>query len=162
MHLKSNFKYLSVEFRRENKQTKNAAICRRDLFLYRGGIKIENRENLGQCPNRGGGGGEKNKKIPKFNLGERGVHHVDPPRSIAWIHQDPSLGSTRIHLMDPPGSITWIHQDPSCGSTRIHRVDPTGAIAGIQQEPSMDPTGSITWIHQDPSHGSTRICHVDK
>ena len=25
--------------------------------LIRGGIKIENRENLGQCPNRGGGGG---------------------------------------------------------------------------------------------------------
>ena len=32
----------------------------------RGVIKIENRENLGQYPNRGGGG---KKRIPNFNFG---------------------------------------------------------------------------------------------
>ena len=36
----------------------------------RGGVKIENRENFGQCPNRGGGeGGKKKQKCPNFNLG---------------------------------------------------------------------------------------------
>ena len=34
----------------------------------RGAIKIENRENLGQCPNRGGEV-EKKQKCPNFNLG---------------------------------------------------------------------------------------------
>ena len=38
-----------------------------DVHL-RGAIKIENRENLGQCPNRGGGA-EKKQKCPNFNLG---------------------------------------------------------------------------------------------
>ena len=33
-----------------------------------GGVKIENRENLGQFPNRGGEG-KKNQKCPNFNLG---------------------------------------------------------------------------------------------
>ena len=36
--------------------------------LARGAIKIENRENLGQCPNRGGEGLKK-QKCPNFNLG---------------------------------------------------------------------------------------------
>ena len=34
------------------------------LNTLRGGVKIENRENLGQCPNRGGG-----QKCPNFNFG---------------------------------------------------------------------------------------------
>ena len=34
----------------------------------RGGIKIKNRENLGQCPNRGGGV-KIIQKYPNFNLG---------------------------------------------------------------------------------------------
>ena len=33
-------------------------------ILVRGGIKIENRENLGQCPNRGGQGVKKKQKCP--------------------------------------------------------------------------------------------------
>ena len=36
--------------------------------MVRGGVKIENRENLGQCPNRGGRG-KKKQKCPNFNLG---------------------------------------------------------------------------------------------
>ena len=63
--------------------------------------------------------------------------------------------------MDPPGSISWIHQDPSLGSTRIHRVDPPGSIAWIQQEPSRGSNRSHPWIQQDPSRGSTRIHHMD-
>ena len=54
-------------------------------MLVRGAIKIENRENLGQCPNRGGkrtemsqfhfgnfenrGGGSIFQECPNFNLG---------------------------------------------------------------------------------------------
>ena len=38
------------------------------LRVLRGGVKIENRENYGQCPNRAGGG-KKNQKCPNFNLG---------------------------------------------------------------------------------------------
>ena len=36
--------------------------------LIRGGIKIENRENLGQCPNRGGRG-KKNPEMSQFQFG---------------------------------------------------------------------------------------------
>ena len=36
--------------------------------LLRGASKIENRENLGQCPNRGGRG-QKKQKCPNFHLG---------------------------------------------------------------------------------------------
>ena len=36
-------------------------------ILVRGGIKIENRENLGQCPNRGGG--VKNPEMSQFQFG---------------------------------------------------------------------------------------------
>ena len=39
-------------------------ICLRVLRLeFRGGVKIENRENLGQCSN-GGGGAKKNRNVP--------------------------------------------------------------------------------------------------
>ena len=30
-----------------------------------------------------------------------------------WIQQVPPSGSTGIHHLDPPGSTKWIHQDPS-------------------------------------------------
>ena len=36
------------------------------ISSLRGGVKIENRENLGQCPNRGGGV-KKPQKCPNFN-----------------------------------------------------------------------------------------------
>ena len=39
-----------------------------NILKVRGGIKIENRENLGQCPNRGRGL-KKKQKCPNFNLG---------------------------------------------------------------------------------------------
>ena len=38
------------------------------MYTFRGGVKIENRENLGQNPNRGGGK-KKTQKCPNFNLG---------------------------------------------------------------------------------------------
>ena len=37
-------------------------------FILRGVIKIENRENLGQCPNRGGGG-QKQTEMSQFQVG---------------------------------------------------------------------------------------------
>ena len=58
----------------ETRQTKglHETINRTDAKeeqTVRGGVKIENRENLGQCPNRGGRGKKKNQKCPNFNLG---------------------------------------------------------------------------------------------
>ena len=48
------------------------------IHHHRGGVKIEKRENLGQCPNRGGRG-KKKQKCPNLNLGilktEGGGHY---------------------------------------------------------------------------------------
>ena len=46
-------------------QIKTLITCEHKIDSIRGGVKIENRENLGQCPNRGGG----IQKCPNFNLG---------------------------------------------------------------------------------------------
>ena len=51
-------------------QIKTLITCEHKIDSIRGGVKIENRENLGQCPNnRRGGGVNKIQKCPNFNLG---------------------------------------------------------------------------------------------
>ena len=48
-------------------QIKTLITCEHKIDTIRGGVKIENRENLGQCPNRGGGG--KKKEMSQFQFG---------------------------------------------------------------------------------------------
>ena len=49
-------------------QIKTLITCEHKIDSIRGGVKIENRENLGQCPKRGWVGNKK-QKCPNFNLG---------------------------------------------------------------------------------------------
>ena len=72
-------------------------LCGKNVFIYyifllmkvRGAIKIENRENLGQCPNRGGRG-KKKPEMSQFQFGNfenRGggsLFFKNVPISIFW------------------------------------------------------------------------------
>ena len=50
-------------------QIKTLITCEHKIDSIRGGVKIENRENLGQCPNNRRGVVNKIQKCPNFNLG---------------------------------------------------------------------------------------------
>ena len=55
---------------------------------------------------------------PDLPLGSTRIHRMERP-VFTRIHQGPSCGSIRIHHVDPPASSMWIHQDPSHGSTQL-------------------------------------------
>ena len=83
-----------------------------------GGIKIENRENLGQYPNKGGRGAKK-QKCPNFNLGilktEGGGQHFS---KMSEIQKCPKgrrggEGSTLIGILSQIFSIFYFDASPN-------------------------------------------------
>ena len=78
-------------------------------ILVRGGIKIENRENLGQCPNRGGGV-KKTQKCPNFNLG---IFQKCPNLVRRSQRSEGGEGSTLIGTLSQIFSIFYFDASPN-------------------------------------------------